>query len=191
MNRIQDDVFELTRKLIGAINIYRILLYTLISAAMLVLVLGIFGLLTLPMAILSFAISFIYSFLRDMTISKYSAKQMDKYYAYANEKFKQLELYIPLLEKTFQGYFLKRAALVIDNGALYLEAFRQKKNQKQQQISISVPYGKAFIIDYENTDKNMKSITMDSTFSGQYYRFSIVNHEDVLKYINQAKKGGK
>jgi hypothetical protein len=129
--------------------------------------------------------------IRDVSITKYSAKQLDKYYDYADDKFDQMTLYIPLLEKTYQGYFLKRAALIINDEKLYLEAFRQKRKQNQDQISISVPYGDKFIIDYQEVDKNMKSISIDSTFSGQYYRFSIVNHKQILDQINQAKKGGK
>lgn len=191
MNRLQTEIFNQTKSLIGTVNLIRIFFYTLVSAAMLLIVLGLFNMLSLEMAILTFGISLLYSFLRDLSITRYSAGQLNKYYDYADDKFKNMTLYIPLLEKTYQGYFLKRAALIIDDGRLYLEAFRQKRSQKQDQISISVLYGEKFIIDYQQVDKNMKSITIDSTFSGQYYRFSIVNQQGILDVINQAKKGGK
>jgi hypothetical protein len=191
MNRLQQEIFEQTKRLIGTINLIRIFFYTVISAAMLIIVLSIFNMLSLQMGLLTVGISMLYSLIRDVSITRYSAKQLDKYYDYADDKFDQMTLYIPLLEKTYQGYFLKRAALIINDDKLYLEAFRQKRKQNQDQISISVPYGDKFIIDYQEVDKNMKSISIDSTFSGQYYRFSIVNHKQILDQINRAKKGGK
>lgn len=191
MNRLQQEIFEQTKRLIGTINLIRIFFYTVISAAMLIIVLSIFNMLSLQMGLLTVGISMLYSLIRDVSITRYSAKQLDKYYDNADDKFDQMTLYIPLLEKTYQGYFLKRAALIINDDKLYLEAFRQKRKQNQDQISISVPYGDQFIIDYQEVDKNMKSISIDSTFSGQYYRFSIVNHKQILDQINQAKKGGK
>lgn len=175
----------------ATINLIRIFFYTVVSAGMIVIVLSIFNMLDWRMALLAVGISMLYSFLRDFSITRYSGKQLEKYFDYADHKYKELELYIPLLEKTYQGYFLKRAALIISDGKIYIEAFKQKRNQKQDQISISVPYGDKFIIDYSQIDKNMKSISIDSTFSGQYYRFSIVNHSEIMNLINQAKKGGK
>jgi|GEM_PF-3575581 len=191
MDRIQEEVFYQTKRLAGTINLIRIFFYTVISATMLILVLTIFNMISLEMALIAFAISLLYSFLRDYSITKYSNKQLDKYYEYAEKKHDDLQLFVPLMEKTYQGYFLKRAALIIDGKQLYLEAFRQKKNQKQDQISIPVKYGEKFIIDHESVDKHSRSITMDSTFSGQYYRFTIVNHQEMLNQINQAKRGGK
>lgn len=190
MNRMQTEILDQTRKLMGTINLIRIFFYTVISSAMIIIVLSIFNMLDWRMALLAVGISMLYSFLRDLTITRYSAKQLDRFYDYVDGKYNHLELYIPLLEKTYQGYFLKRAALIISDGKIFVEAFRQKRNQKQDQISISVPYGEKFIIDYQQVDKNMKSISIDSTFSGQYYRFSIVNHKNILDQINQAKKGG-
>lgn len=191
MNKLQDEVFVQTKSLTGTVNPLRIFLYTLISSIMLVVVLALFNMLTLPMVFVIVAISFLYSVLRDYSISKYSNKQMLKYYDYTVEKHDNLELYIPLLEKTFQGYFLKRAALIIEDGQLYIEAFRQRKNDKQDQLSIPVKYGDKFVIDRQSVDKNHKSITLDSTFAGQYYRFTIVNNKTAIDLIEKSKRGGK
>ena len=155
------------------------------------IVLALFNMLNWQMALITVGISMLYSYLRDFSITRYSAKQLDKFYDYAEEKFDDLDLYIPLLEKTYQGYFLKRAALIINDGSLIIEAFRQKRKKDQDQISISVKHGEKFVIDYMNVDKNNKSITIDSTFSGQYYRFSVINHPKLLDKINEAKRGGK
>lgn len=191
MNKLQEEIFLLTKKLTGQINIIRIFLYTLVTSTMLVVALSIFGLLTWQIALISVGISLLYSYVRDYFITKYSNKQMYKFYDHAKAEHDDLALYVPLLEKSFQGYFLKRAALLIDKNQLYLEAFRQRKNDKQDQISIPVKYGDRFVIDHEKVDKSMKTVTMDSTFSGQYYRFSIVNHQQALSQIQIAKKGGK
>ena len=191
MNKLQEEIFLLTKKLTGQINIIRIFLYTLVTSTMLVVALSIFGLLTWQIALISVGISLLYSYVRDYFITKYSNKQMYKFYDHAKAEHDDLALYVPLLEKSFQGYFLKRAALLIDKNQLYLEAFRQRKNDKQDQISIPVKYGDRFVIDHEKVDKSMKTVTMDSTFSGQYYRFSIVNHQQALSQIQKAKKGGK
>ncbi|QWC00661.1 hypothetical protein KHQ88_03575 [Mycoplasmatota bacterium] len=191
MNRLQDEIFIQTKSLTGTVNFLRIFLYTLISSIMLFVVLALFSMLTLPMALIVVAISLVYSFLRDYSISKYSNKQMIKYFEYSLEKHDDIEIYVPLLERTFQGYFMKRAALIIRSGQLYIEAFRQKKNDKQDQLSIPVKYGEKFVIDRLTVDKNHKSVTIDSTFAGQYYRFSIVNNQTALDLIEKAKRGGK
>ncbi|MDA3932511.1 MAG: hypothetical protein PF513_07225 [Tenericutes bacterium] len=191
MNKLQDEIFIQTKGLTGTVNALRIFLYTLVSSIMLVVVLALFSMLTLPMTLVIIAISFLYSILRDFSITKYSNKQMQKYYDYAVENHDNLELYMPLLEKTFQGYFLKRAALIIENGQLYIEAFRQRKNDKQDQLSIPVKYGEKFVIDRQSVDKNQKSLTLDSTFAGQYYRFSITNNQTAINLIEKTKNGGK
>jgi hypothetical protein len=191
MNKLQDEIFIQTKGLTGTVNALRIFLYTLVSSIMLVVVLALFSMLTLPMTLVIISISFLYSILRDFSITKYSNKQMQKYYDYAVENHDNLELYMPLLEKTFQGYFLKRAALIIENGQLYIEAFRQRKNDKQDQLSIPVKYGEKFVIDRQSVDKNQKSLTLDSTFAGQYYRFSITNNQTAINLIEKTKNGGK
>ncbi|QLY39635.1 hypothetical protein HF295_01660 [Hujiaoplasma nucleasis] len=191
MNKIQEEIFFLTKKLTGTINLIRIFFYTIISAGILMIVLSIFNMLSWEMALITFGISLLYSLLRDVSITKISNKQMVKYYQHARSNHENMSLYIPLLEKTYQGYFLKRAALIIDDGQLYLEAFRQRKNDKQGQISIPVKYGDRFVMDRQTIDKNHQSMTIDSTFSGQYYRFSIVNHKKAIENMNIAKKGGK
>ncbi|MFP4478160.1 MAG: hypothetical protein ACLFPM_01850 [Candidatus Izemoplasmatales bacterium] len=191
MSKLQNEIFVQTKSLTGTVNPLRIFLYTLISSIMLVVVLALFNMITWPMTFVIIAISFLYSILRDYSITKYSNKQMIKYYNYTLDKHDDLELYVPLLEKTFQGYFLKRAALVIENGQLYIEAFRQRKNDKQDQLSIPVKYGDKFVIDRQSVDKNHKSITLDSTFAGQYYRFTIVNNKEAIALIEKSKRGGK
>lgn len=191
MNRLQDEVFIQSKQLTGTINLIRIFFYTIISAGMLVLVLSIFKMLSWQMALVATGISLVYSYVRDFSITKYSNKQMTLFYDYAQTKHENLSLYLPLLEKSYQGYFLKRAALLIDGDILYLEAFRQKKKDRTDQVSIPVKYGDKFVIDRITTDKNNKSVTIDSTFAGQYYRFSIVNNKAALEAIEQAKRGGK
>jgi ABC-type multidrug transport system fused ATPase/permease subunit len=191
MDKMQEEIFFQTKKLTGTINLIRIFFYTVISSLMLIIVLALFNMFSWQMALIVLAISAVYSFLRDYAITKYTSKQMIKYYEHTKNNHDHLSLYVPLLEKTYQGYFLKRAALIIDDNQLYIEAFRQKKNEKQEQISIPVKYGEKFVIDRQTNDKNKLSITMDSTFSGQYYRFSVVNHPEMINRINQAKRGGK
>jgi ABC-type multidrug transport system fused ATPase/permease subunit len=191
MDKMQEEIFFQTKKLTGTINLIRIFFYTIISSLMLIIVLALFNMFSWQMALIVLAISAVYSFLRDYAITKYTSKQMIKYYEHTKNNHDDLSLYVPLLEKTYQGYFLKRAALIIDDNQLYIEAFRQKKNEKQEQISIPVKYGEKFVIDRQTNDKNKLSITMDSTFSGQYYRFSVVNHPEMINKINQAKRGGK
>ncbi len=191
MNKTQEEIFFLTKKLTGTVNPIRIFFYTLISTMILLLVMSIFSLFSWQMAIITAVVSLLYSLARDFSITRYSNKQMIKFYEHSKSIHENLNLYIPLLEKTYQGYFLKRAALIIDNEQLYLEAFRQRKNDKQDQLSIPVKYGDRFVIDRQTVDKNNKSMTMDSTFSGQYYCFSIANHKETIDSINKAKKGGK
>lgn len=191
MDRLQEEIFFQSKQLTGTINLIRIFFYTIVSAGMLIIVLAIFSMLTLPMAFIAIGISLVYSYARDFSITKYSNKQMVKYYDYVKTQHDNLSMYVPLLEKTYQGYFLKRAALLIDDGYLYLEAFRQRKKNEQDQVSIPVKYGDKFIIDRVTQDKNGKSVTIDSTFAGQYYRFSIANNKKALEKIEIAKKRGK
>ncbi|MCF7923844.1 MAG: hypothetical protein K9L64_01905 [Candidatus Izimaplasma sp.] len=190
MSRLQEDVFQQTKNLVGKVNLFRIILYTLISAVIIIAVLYLFDYFTIEVVFIILIMSLLYSFLRDFSITKYSAKQMQVLYNYSLEKHGDIDLYIPVFKKSRQGYLLKRSALIIKDGELFLEAFKQKRSKKQQQVSISVKYGEKFVIDFQKVDKNGKTITFDSTFATQYYRFSIVNNKEALNLIEKAKKGG-
>ena len=115
MKQLQDKIFAETEKLVGTFSILRVLIYTLISAAIIIALLFAFSFpVDLYTGSFALLISFVYSFVRDFFLTKYSKKVMYGYYEYLKEKKPRIELYIPIFQRTRQGIFLKKAGLYLD-----------------------------------------------------------------------------
>jgi hypothetical protein len=190
MNKLQDEVFAVSKKLISKFNAVRVLIYSLVSVGAVILVLVI---IQIPLDIynISFiiALSLIYSFIRDYSIARYSIKQMDKFYQYLKQKQNNISLYIPILEKNYQGYFLKKAAIYFKDDELYLEAFKQRRSRKDSQDSITVKYGREFSLTLNQLDKQGKVMIFHGFLMDTDYSFSIVNIPEVIDRINKRVKG--
>lgn len=190
MNKLQEEVFAVSKKLISKFNAVRVLIYSLVSIGAVILVLVI---IQIPLDIynISFiiALSLIYSFIRDYSIARYSIKQMDKFYQYLKQKQNNISLYIPILEKNYQGYFLKKAAIYFKDDELYLEAFKQRRSRKDNQDSITVKYGREFSLTLNQLDKQGKVMIFHGFLMDTDYSFSIVNIPEVIDRINKRVKG--
>ncbi len=190
MNKLQTEIFTLTKKLVSSFNFVRVFIYSFVSIAAVILVLVIVG---IPLDIynISFIVvlSLIYSFVRDYTIARYSIKQMDKYYEYLIKKQDKVSIYMPILEKNYQGYFVKKAALYFKDDELYLEAFKQRRSKKDSPDSITVKYGKEFSITMNQVDKGNQVVIFHGFLMDTDYSFSIVNIPEVITQINKRVKG--
>ena len=180
MEQLQQQVFEETEKLIGKFSFAKVVIYTLISAILIVGLMLLLGF-QVDTFMISFALaaSFIYSFFRDYFTTRYSKKMMYFFYDYMKQKKPRIDLYIPLLQKTRQGYFLKKASLYFDGGDLYLEAFNQVKS-KAIQDSISVKLGRDFGLDSFNVDGNPVTVTYEARLMDGEIKFSVVNNTELI-----------
>ena len=190
MRELQKILIDESKALIKKLNLFRIAIYMAVSIGAVFLVLVIVG---IPLDIynISFVIGLgvIYSFFRDLTIANYSNKQLDKFYDYLSNKEPEMEIYIPILEKNIQGYFLKKAALYFKNDELYLEAFRQEKSKSKNTESITVRYGKDFSITHNYPDKDGRVVMFESFLMETNYQFSLIKNDKIIEKINKRVKG--
>ncbi|MGD9964132.1 MAG: hypothetical protein AB7S96_02120, partial [Candidatus Izemoplasmatales bacterium] len=91
----------------------------------------------------------------------------------------------------FQGYFLKKTAIYFKDDKMYLEAFNQPRGKKSIQQSITINYGKDFLITLSYTDKTRKTQLYQGTLMQTAYSFAIVNIPEVTDKINKRIKGEK
>ncbi len=188
MERLQEQIFSETEKLIGKLSLVRVLIYTLVSAIIITLLFLAFSFpVDLPTVLFAIALSFVYSFLRDFFMAKYSKKMMYTYYNYLKEKKPGIELYIPLFQRTKQGTLLKKASLYFDEGELYLEAFNQIKSKRPAE-SISVKKGRDFSLDHFNLDADSKIVNYQAKLMDGEINFSIVNITELINLIQNRKE---
>jgi hypothetical protein len=154
-----------------------------------IIILLILGMLDLYSALFVIGFGLIYSFVRDFFIARYSLKTVDSYYNFLLEKEGDIDLYVPVLERNYQGYFLKKAAIFFKDDKLYFEAFKQTSTKKDKQESITVNYGKDFVITLSTLDKAGKVYLYQSLLMEMDYRFSIINIPEVIEKINKRIKG--
>lgn len=190
MERLQEEILAKTEKLVGRFNILRVLIYTAISAGLILIILW-----ALSFPIEWFTILFVvgislaYSFFRDFFITKYSRKMMYSYYEYLKRKKPKIELYIPLFQKTNSGILLKKSALFLDKGELYLEAFNQQRSKKEPDDSISVKCGKDFVIDKVDFDKEApKYVNYQARLMEGDVRFSVIYVKEIIDIIEKRKE---
>lgn len=189
MNKLQEQVFTETKSLIKKFNLTRFILYFLVSVSVVIIILLILQMLDLYNAIFVIIIAIAYAFIRDFSIARYSIKTLDRFYNYLSDKDPGIDLYIPVLEKNYQGYFLKKTALYFKGDELYLEAFKQSNHRNENQESITVKYGRDFSITLSHLDKDQKVYLFESFLMDTEYRFSLVNIPEVIEKINQRVKG--
>lgn len=188
MESLQEQIFNETETLIGKFSLGRVLIYTLASAIIIILLLLAFSFpIDLFTVLFAIALSFVYSFLRDFFMAKYSRKMMYTYYEYLKEKKPGIDLYIPLFQKTKQGMLLKKASLYFDNGELFLEAFNQVKSKRPEE-SISVKRGRDFSLDHFDLDGNPKIVNYQARLMEGEINFSLVNITELVNLIQDRKE---
>lgn len=189
MKNLQEKVFTTSKNLIKKFNVVRFLIYFLVSTTAVILILLILGMLDFYNAVFVVGLALIYTLIRDFTIARYSLKTMDRFYQFLANKEPFVELYVPVLEKNAQGYFLKKTAIFFKEGEMFLEAFKQVRSRRDKQESITVKYGKDFSITLNHLDKDGKVFLFEGFLMDTPYQFSIVNIPEVIEKINQRVKG--
>jgi hypothetical protein len=191
MSTLQEQIFSESKHLIKRFSIVRFFFYFGITVA-LTLVIFYFAELLDPYTIgIVLFLAVIYSLLRDFIIARFSYKLMNQFYLHLLRKEPNIDLYIPVLEKNFQGYFLKKTAIYFKDDKMYLEAFNQPRGKKSIQQSITINYGKDFLITLSYKDKTRKTQLYQGTLMQTAYSFAIVNIPEVTDKINKRIKGEK
>jgi len=188
MNNLQERIFKDTEKLVGTFSLMKVVVYTIISTGIILLLLLV---LSFPIDLYTggfvLGISLVYSFVRDFFMTRYSKKVMYTYYNYLKEKKPRIGLYVPMFQKTRQGFFLKKASIYFDNNEMYMEAFNQQKNRNRPEDSISIKQGVDLSLDRNFLEYKNKIITFQGRLMDTDYQFSIVNIKEVLDLIVNSK----
>ncbi len=191
MEKLQQEIFAKTEKLIAQFSILRVLFLATLSAGLiLILLLALSFGIDIYTVLFVVGISLAYSFLRDFFMTRYTKKVMHTYHDYLKELKPRVQLYIPVFAKTGQGFILKKAALYIDNGSLFMEAYNQHKRGNKPDQSISIKAGGDFIIEAYYLKKDERFVTYRGSLMETPYEFSIVNVKELVDLV-EAKKGGK
>lgn len=113
MSTLQEQIFSKSKHLIKRFSIVRFFFYFGITVA-LTLVIFYFAELLDPYTIgIVLFLAVIYSLLRDFIIARFSYKLMNQFYLHLLRKEPNIDLYIPVLEKNFQGYFFKKQQSIL------------------------------------------------------------------------------
>jgi hypothetical protein len=189
MDKLQEQIFTESKNLIKRFNLMRFLLYFFVSVTVIIVILLILSMLDWYNTVFVLILSLLYSFIRDYMIARYSIKTLDRFYQYLIDKDPEVEIFIPVLERNYQGYFLKKTALYFKNDELYLEAFKQTSSKRDKQDSITVRYGKDFNITGSQIDKAGKVYLFESFLMDTNYKFSLANVPEIIQKIDQRVKG--
>jgi len=189
MDRLQEQLINESKKLIRQFNLTRFLLYFLVSVTVIIIILLVLSMLDWYNTIFVIILSLLYSFIRDFMIARYSINTLDRFYKFLLDKDPEVELFIPVLERNYQGYFLKKTALYFKNDQLFLEAFKQTSSKRDKQESITVKYGKDFSITSSQLDPAGKVYLFESFLMDTNYKFSLPNIPEVIQKINLRVKG--
>jgi hypothetical protein len=191
MQEIQNQVLLESKRLIKAFNPFRFLFYFGITVTFALLAFHFAELLDTVTLIIIIVLATVYALVRDLIISRFSNKLMDQFYNHLAAKEPDMDLYIPVLEKNFQGYFLKKTAIYFIGNEMFMEAFNQPKSKKERQQSLQIKYGKDFSITLMYQDKAKKTQLCQGTLMGTPYRFAILNNDLIVKKISRRIKGEK
>ncbi|MGD9761631.1 MAG: hypothetical protein AB7U52_04275 [Candidatus Izemoplasmatales bacterium] len=191
MNNLQAQVFAESKKLIKSFNPIRFLFYFGITVSFTLVIFYFAELLDWFTLGIVIVLAVIYSLTRDLIISRFSSKLMDQFYTHLSAKDKDIDLYIPVLEKNFQGYFLKKTAIYFKGNDMFMEAFNQPRGKKDRQQSITIAYGKDFSVILGYLDKTKKTYLFQGTLMGTTYPFAVVANPEVITKINRRIKGEK
>jgi hypothetical protein len=184
MEELQKQVFYNTEKLIAKVNLKRTVILALITASLIVALLVVFKF-TLDVYFVVFAIliSLFYSFMRELMITRKSRKALYRYYNYVKEIKPNMDLYIPVFERTRQGNFLRKSALFFENKKLYMEAFYHTKSRTIPSDSITIEYKKDFALDQFKLDKKLNVVDYQARLSKGEITFSMVFIDKLYKMI--------
>jgi hypothetical protein len=194
MNEIQKLIIDQSIKSVRILDAKRIAVNTLIYALLaLALIYFVTQTIDLFSGILILVFALLYSFIKDYTMFAQTKKIIQSHWNYIKTKKPRADLYTPMLEKSGRGMLLKRAALFFENDKMFLEAFRQQAFSTVPKESLTIPFGRDFIITDTYPVPNRNLIIYIGTLMNSPYQFYVVNQTDVVNRIqtaidNQLKK---
>jgi len=187
MNDTQRIVIDQTIRTVRIIEPKKILVNTLIYSGLgLALIYFVTQSIDVFTAVYILVFALLYSFIKDYAMLNQTKKIIRSHFNYILEKKPGAELYTPMMERTGRGLLLKRASLFFVQDKLFLEAFRQQAFQTKPKESITIPYGKDFVITdlYPESKRNIvicKGVLMNAP-----YEFVIVNHPLLIDRIQST-----
>ncbi len=186
---IQSCILKDTEKLISHLDFKRMSFLAILSS---VFVLIIFKTLSYPIkwqfVLLVIVFAYIYALIRDLIITHHAKKLLYIHYDYSIKKRPDIQLYIPIFNRTNQVFNLKNASLFISNNIIYLEAYKRATLSSRLEDSIVARCNRDFFIDGYNINKTEKYIDFHTRLLDRTYDFSLINNLELLEIINKYKE---
>jgi len=130
-------------------------------------------------------ISFFYTFLKELMIINRAKKMLINQNKFLLNKNKDTSLFIPVLEKVGKKNFIKSSALFIQHDKLYLEAFRTTFFSSKPSDSISVPYGKDFVVTEVLMLPDEQLIRYKGMLMNTEYHFYTIDMPELVEKLSQ------
>lgn len=133
-------------------------------------------------------LSFVYGFIKERMFHKRTKKMLQNQYEYLLSKYEQVQLCVPVLDKRGRRIILKPSSLVIKDGVLFLEAYKQAFNAGVPDESIRVDYGEDFFITEAIDTDLFPYTTYQASLVKTNYRFLTVKDEHVYSTLEKYYK---
>ncbi|MDD3113065.1 MAG: hypothetical protein WCR28_00680 [Candidatus Izemoplasmatales bacterium] len=181
---LPENVLKKTLNLAGKFDLFRLILTSAIYTAAALLIFVIMG---RPLEWLHYVLIFMmmaaYSLGRAAIIRSRVKKALVSQSNYLLKARPEAELYIPMLEKPFGVIRLKKAALYLENGELWLMAYDLQIGQIYPKAGLSLPLGRDFKLVGITPGERPDFLRVDAKIKEQNYPFVIPAIDQLVSLI--------
>lgn len=130
----------------------------------------------------------IYLLIKHVYLIKQVKKTISNQFYFIENAHPKTSLYIPIMDKSGKKFYLKRAALYLQDDELFMDALRQKTFSSIPDESITIPYGEEFFITSIHHDELNKVIICEGTLINTAYHFIVIDEPSILKRLETLVK---
>ncbi|MBU1145438.1 MAG: hypothetical protein KJ971_06260 [Firmicutes bacterium] len=189
---LQTDILNRTKKEMISFRFSRVLVSTTVFS---VFVISVFLIGQISINWISgpliVGISFVYCLLKEYFMKYQNTKMLSDQLNYLKGKKPKMTLFISMLEVNHKQVYLKKSSLFIENNRLYLEAYHSNAFSFKPKDSITVSYGKDFILK-EVTEEDLPLVSFKGILMDTEYQLLVVNNQEVItllkSYIKEEEK---
>lgn len=180
----QQSILRQSEKLASSFSIIKIVIFSVVYTGIITLV---FWLLQIEIEILHIGailfIMFIYFFVKDWIMLRQAQKTIQVLYDFSANKWPNQTLFVPVIGKNGWLYYLKRTALIIHQEQLFLDAYDIKSMRNGPMASVTLPFGKDFVVQDVISDSKKPYLRVKSKIKGQDYDFFVVKDDTIIRYL--------
>ncbi|PKL01550.1 MAG: hypothetical protein CVV56_00785 [Tenericutes bacterium HGW-Tenericutes-1] len=130
----------------------------------------------------------IYLLVKHAYLVKQVKKTIHNQFYFVEHTHPKQTLYIPIMDKVNKKYYLKRAALYIQDDQLFMDALRQKTFSSLPDESITIPYGEEFFLSTVTHDELNHVIICNGTLIDTPYRFIVIYESTIFNRLETLVK---